>query len=243
MIKDINSILKRELKSFFITPVAYIYIAIFIIATMSLTFYFGQYFESGIADLSILFGYMPWLFMFFIPAVTMKSWSEEKRMGTIELLMTLPIPLWKIVFGKFLATWIFVTFAIILTFPLWITTNYLGDPDNILIFGIYIGSILMAGGYISIGIFFSSLTDNQIIAFIISITISFIFTIAGFSLIINFMSSFLPLELIELISNFSFLSHFTAIQSGYFSVNSIIFFLTFMLLWNVLTILKLSDNS
>ena len=243
MIKDINSILKRELKSFFITPVAYIYTAIFIVTCMSLTFYFGQYFESGVADLSNFFNYIPWIFMFFIPAVTMKSWSEEKRMGTIELLMTLPIPLWKIVAGKFLATWIFVSLAIILTFPIWITTSYLGDPDNFLIFGTYVGCILMAGGYVSLGIFFSSLTNNQIIAFIISIAASFIFTIAGFPLIINVFSSFLPLELLELISNFSFLSHFTTIQSGYFSLSSFIYFITFILLWNFLTILKLSDNS
>ncbi len=241
--KGMIPIFKRELISFFITPVAYIYTAIFIVTAMSLTFYFGQFFENGVADLSILFGYIPWIFMFFIPAVTMKSWSEEKRMGTIELLMTLPIPLWKIVFGKFLATWLFVTIAIILTFPIWITTNYLGNPDNVLIFGIYLGSILMAGCYISIGIFFSSLTDNQIIAFIISITVSFIFTVAGFSLIINFMSGFLPIQIIELISNFSFLSHFSTIQSGYFSINSIIFFISFIFFWNFLTVLKLSDSS
>ena len=153
MIKGINPIIKRELKSFFITPVAYIYTAIFIVTCMSLTFYFGQYFESGVADLTNFFNYIPWIFIFFIPAVTMKSWSEEKRMGTIELLMTLPIPLWKIVLGKFFATWIFVSLAIILTFPIWITTCYLGDPDNLLILGAYFGSILMAGGYIALGIF------------------------------------------------------------------------------------------
>ncbi len=210
---------------------------------MSLTFYFGQYFESGVADLTNFFNYVPWIFIFFIPAVTMKSWSEEKRMGTIELLMTLPIPLWKIVIGKFFATWIFVSLAIILTFPLWITTCYLGDPDNLLILGSYFGSILMAGGYVALGMFFSSLTNNQIIAFIISIAVSFVFTIAGFPLIINVFSSFLPLEFLELISNFSFLSHFTTIQSGYFSLSSFVFFISFIFLWNFLTILKLSDNS
>ena len=243
MIRGINPIIKRELKSFFITPVAYIYTAIFIVTCMSLTFYFGQYFESGVADLTNFFNYVPWIFIFFIPAVTMKSWSEEKRMGTIELLMTLPIPLWKIVIGKFFATWIFVSLAIILTFPLWITTCYLGDPDNLLILGSYFGSILMAGGYVALGMFFSSLTNNQIIAFIISIAVSFVFTIAGFPLIINVFSSFLPLEFLELISNFSFLSHFTTIQSGYFSLSSFVFFISFIFLWNFLTILKLSDNS
>lgn len=242
MIRGIAPIIKRELISFFITPVAYIYTAIFIVTCMSLTFYFGQYFESGVADLTNFFNYIPWIFMFFIPAVTMKSWSEEKRMGTIELLMTLPIPLWKIVLGKFLATWIFVSFAIVLTFPIWITTCYLGDPDNLLILGTYLGCIFIAGGYVSLGIFFSSLTNNQIIAFIISIAVSFLFTIAGFPLIINFISAFLPLDFLELVSNFSFLTHFTTIQSGYFSLSSFVFFISFICLWNILTIFKLSNN-
>jgi ABC-2 type transport system permease protein len=236
------ALIKRELKLFFITPVAYIFTAIFIMTSMSLTFYFGNFFGSGVADLTTFFSFLPWVFIFFIPAVTMKSWSEEKRLGTIELLMTLPVALWKVVLSKFIATWVFVIFSIILTFPIWITVNYLGDPDNLIIFGQYLGVIIMAGSYISLGIFFSSLTNNQIISFIISIVVSFVFTISGFPLMINFISQVFPLELVELISSFSFLTHFSSIQTGFFSFKGLMFFLSFMALWNYLTLIKFMNR-
>ena len=232
------ALIKRELKLYFITPVAYIFTAIFILTSMSLTFYFGSFFSSGVAELSIFFSFIPWVFILFISAVTMKSWSEEKRLGTIELLLTLPIPLWKIVLSKFIATWAFVTFSIVLTFPIWITVNYLGNPDNLIIVGQYLGAILMAGAYISLGIFFSSLTSNQIIAFILSILVSFLFTISGFPLMINFITGVLPIEIVELISSFSFLTHFSSIQTGFFSLKGLFFFISFIALWNYLTILK-----
>ena len=232
------ALIKRELKLYFITPVAYIFTAIFILTSMSLTFYFGSFFSSGVAELSIFFSFIPWVFIFFISPVTMKSWSEEKRLGTIELLLTLPIPLWKIVLSKFIATWAFVTFSIVLTFPIWITVNYLGNPDNLIIIGQYLGVILMAGAYISLGIFFSSLTSNQIIAFILSILVSFLFTISGFPLMINFITGVLPVEIVELISSFSFLTHFSSIQTGFFSLKGLFFFISFIALWNYLTILK-----
>ena len=224
------ALIKRELKLYFITPVAYIFTAIFILTSMSLTFYFGSFFSSGVADLTV--------FIFFVSAVTMKSWSEEKRLGTIELLMTLPIPLWKIVLSKFFATWAFVVFSVVLTFPIWITVNYLGNPDNLVIIGQYLGVIIMAGAYVSLGIFFSSLTNNQIIAFILSILVSFLFTISGFPLMINFITGILPIEIVELISSFSFLTHFSSIQTGFFSIKGLFFFLSFIALWNYLTIIK-----
>ena len=227
------ALIKRELKLYFITPVAYIFTAIFILTSMSLTFYFGSFFSSGVADLTVFFSFIPWVYIFFISAVTMKSWSEEKRLGTIELLMTLPIPLWKIVLSK-----AFVTFSIILTFPIWITVNYLGNPDNLVIIGQYLGVILMAGAYVSLGIFFSSLTNNQIIAFILSILVSFLFTISGFPLMVNFITGVLPIEIVELISSFSFLTHFSSIQTGFFSIKGLMFFLSFIALWNYLTIVK-----
>ncbi len=232
------ALIKRELKLYFITPVAYIFTAIFILTSMSLTFYFGSFFSSGVADLTVFFSFIPWVFIFFVSAVTMKSWSEEKRLGTIELLMTLPIPLWKIVLSKFFATWAFVIFSVVLTFPIWITVNYLGNPDNIVIIGQYLGVIIMAGAYVSLGIFFSSLTNNQIIAFILSILVSFLFTISGFPLMINFITGILPIEIVELISSFSFLTHFSSIQTGFFSIKGLFFFLSFIALWNYLTIIK-----
>ena len=237
------ALIKRELKLFFITPVAYIFTAIFIMTSMSLTFYFGSFFSAGVAELTTFFSFIPWVFIFFIPAVTMKSWSEEKRLGTIELLLTLPVPLWKIVISKFIATWLFVVFSILLTFPIWITVNYLGSPDNFTIFGQYLGAIIMAGSYVSLGIFFSSLTNNQIIAFILSILISFLFTISGLPLMLNFISNVFPLEVIELISNFSFLTHFNTIQTGFFTIKGLLFFISFMALWNYLTIIKLLNRS
>jgi len=237
------ALIKRELKLFFITPVAYIFTSIFIMTSMSLNFYFGSFFSSGVAELTTFFSFIPWVFIFFIPAVTMKSWSEEKRLGTIELLLTLPIPLWKIVISKFLATWLFVIFSIILTFPIWITVNYLGSPDNTIIIGQYLGAIIMAGSYVALGIFFSSLTNNQIIAFILSILISFLFTISGLPLMLNFISNIFPLEFIELISNFSFLTHFNTIQTGFFTIKGLLFFISFMALWNYLTIIKLLNRS
>jgi len=237
------ALIKRELKLFFITPVAYIFTSIFIMTSMSLTFYFGSFFSSGVAELTTFFSFIPWVFIFFIPAVTMKSWSEEKRLGTIELLLTLPIPLWKIVISKFLATWLFVIFSIVLTLPIWITVNYLGSPDNTIIIGQYLGAIIMAGSYVALGIFFSSLTNNQIIAFILSILISFLFTISGLPLMLNFISNIFPLEFIELISNFSFLTHFNTIQTGFFTIKGLLFFISFMALWNYLTIIKLLNRS
>ncbi len=237
------ALIKRELKLFFITPVAYIFTSIFIMTSMSLTFYFGSFFSSGVAELTTFFSFIPWVFIFFIPAVTMKSWSEEKRLGTIELLLTLPLPLWKIVISKFLATWLFVIFSIVLTFPIWITVNYLGSPDNTIIIGQYLGAIIMAGSYVALGIFFSSITNNQIIAFILSILISFLFTISGLPLMLNFISNIFPLEFIELISNFSFLTHFNTIQTGFFTIKGLLFFISFMGLWNYLTIIKLLNRS
>ena len=237
------ALIKRELKLYFITPVAYIFTAIFILTSMSLTFYFGSFFSSGVAELSIFFSFIPWVFIFFISAVTMKSWSEEKRLGTIELLLTLPIPLWKIVLSKFIATWAFVTFSIVLTFPIWITVNYLGNPDNLIIIGQYLGVILMAGAYISLGIFFSSLTSNQIIAFILSILVSFLFTISGFPLMINFITGVLPVEIVELISSFSFLTHFSSIQTGFFSLKGLFFFISFIPRSNISTILSCRWNN
>ena len=228
------ALIKRELKLYFITPVAYIFTAIFILTSMSLTFYFGSFFSSGVADLTVFFSFIPWVFIFFISAVTMKSWSEEKRLGTIELLLTLPLPLWKIVLSKFFATWAFVVFSVILTFPIWITVNYLGNPDNLVIFGQYLGVIIMAGAYVSLGIFFSSLTNNQIIAFL--------FTISGFPLMINFITGILPIEIVELISSFSFLTHFSSIQTGFFSIKGLFFFLSFIALWNYLTIIKFMNR-
>ena len=218
------ALIKRELKLYFITPVAYIFTAIFILTSMSLTFYFGSFFSSGVADLTVFFSFIPWVFIFFISAVTMKSWSEEKRLGTIELLLTLPLPLWKIVLSKFFATWAFVVFSVILTFPIWITVNYLGSPDNGVIFASYIGSLVMAGGYLSIGSFLSAVTKNQVIAFILTAVVCFLFLMSGVELVQSFFQGWAPSFVLEALSSMSFLTHFNTIIRGVIDMRDVVFF-------------------
>ncbi len=183
------SITKRELISYFATPVAYVFITIFLLLSGLFTFYLGNFFEIGQASLGSFFEWHPWLYLFLVPAITMRLWSEEKKSGTIELLTTLPVSTLNIVLGKFMAAWLFTLLALILTFPMWITVNYLGNPDNGVIMASYIGSLLMSGGYLSIGIFISSLTKNQVIAFIVSVTVCFLFTVSGLPIVLDFFSN------------------------------------------------------
>ena len=168
-----KAVFKREMYSYFSTPVAYVFITIFLLLSGLFTFYLGNFFERGQAALSSFFDWHPWLYLFLIPSISMRLWAEEKRSGTIELLTTLPLSITSIVLGKFFSAWAFTSIALMLTFPIWITVNYLGNPDNGVIFASYIGSLLMAGSYLSIGLCISSLTQNQVISFIISITICF----------------------------------------------------------------------
>ena len=235
---------KKEIRSFLGSLIAYLVMGVYLIMTgLFLWFVDGNnLFDLGVASLQVMFDISPFILIFLVSAITMRSISEEKRLGTIELLLTLPIPLWKIILSKFFSTWLFVIFSIILTFPIWITVNYLGNPDNLIIVGQYLGVIIMSGAYISLGIFFSSLTNNQIVAFILSILFSFLFTISGFPLMINFITAYLSIDIVELISSFSFLTHFSSIQTGFFSIKGLLFFISFTALWNYLTILKFMNR-
>src|SRR5271155_887352 len=168
-------VFRREFYSYFATPLAFVFIVIFLFAMGTFTFYVGRFYDNGVADLSIFFGYHPWLYLFLIPAISMRLWAEERRTGTMELLLTLPIPLWATVAGKYLAAWAFTGVALLLTFPIWLTVNYLGNPDNGVIFASYVGSFLMAGALLAIASCVSALTRNQVIAFDISIAIGFLF--------------------------------------------------------------------
>ena len=170
------NIFKRELLSYFSTPLAYVFIVIFLALIGSFTFYLGNFFVRGQADLNPFFAFHPWVYILLIPAVTMRLWAEERKTGTIELLMTLPLTTTHAVLGKFFAAWFFIFVALILTFPIWITVNYLGNPDNGIIFAGYVGSLFMAGAYLSIGSCISAITKNQVIAFVISTTVCFLFT-------------------------------------------------------------------
>jgi ABC-2 type transport system permease protein len=224
-------IFKREFAAYFATPLAYVFIVIFLFAMGAFTFYIGHFYGNGVADLSVFFGFHPWLYLFLVPAISMRLWAEERRTGTMELLLTLPIPLWATVAGKFLAAWAFTAVALALTFPIWITVNFLGNPDNGVILASYIGSLLMAGGYLAIGACVSASTGNQVIAFVVSVVVCFLFTISGAPLVLDVFRSWAPLALVNAISSFSFLTHFTAISAGVIDLRDVIFFFSLIALF------------
>ncbi|MFO1235687.1 MAG: ABC transporter permease [Alphaproteobacteria bacterium] len=224
MYKGTAAVFHRELAAYFATPLALVFIVIFLFAMGAFTFYLGGFYDSGQANLAIFFSFHPYLYLFLIPAIAMRLWAEERKSGTLELLLTLPIPPGAAVLGKFLAAWAFAGIALALTFPMWMTVNFLGRPDNGVILASYAGSWLMAGGYLAIGSAVSAATSNQVIAFVVSVVISFLFTISGAPLVIDALSAFLPLELLGTISSFSFLTHFNAIMAGVIDLRDLIFF-------------------
>lgn len=242
MLKGISAVFARELSAYFATPLATVFIVIFLLAMGAFTFYLGGFYDSGQASLAIFFSFHPWLYLFLIPAIGMRLWAEERKSGTLELLLTLPIPLAAAVIGKFLAAWVFAGIALALTFPMWITVNYLGDPDNGVIFASYIGSWLMAGGYLAISSAVSAGTNNQVIAFVISVVISFLFTIAGAPLVINALVGLFPLAFLETVSSFSFLAHFNAIMAGVIDLRDIFFFGTMIAFFLFVTALLIDQK-
>jgi ABC-2 type transport system permease protein len=217
-------IMRRELGGYFATPVAYVFLVIFLALAGAFTFYLGNFFERGQADLQSFFSFHPWLYLFLIPAISMRLWSEERKSGTIELFLTLPISMGEAVLGKFLAAWAFTAIALALTFPLWITVNILGRPDNGVILAGYVGSLLMAGGFLAIGAAVSAVTKSQVVAFVISAAICFLFTVSGSNLVLSFFSGWAPPVLVETIASFSFLTHFTAISRGVIDLRDILYF-------------------
>ena len=220
----IRALFRRELRSYFATPVAYVFIVIFLMMMGAFTFYLGGFYERGQADLRPFFDFHPWLYLFLIPAVAMRLWAEERKSGTIELLMTLPVSPLQAVVGKFLAAWAFAGIALALTFPTWITVNYLGDPDNGAILAAYIGSFLMAGGFLAIGSCLSALTRNQVIAFVITVVVCFGFLLAGFPLVLDAFSGWAPQFLVDGIASLSFLTHFADISRGVIELRDLVYF-------------------
>ncbi len=231
----ISVILKRELSSYFASSLGYIFIVIFLILSGIFTFYIGHFFERGQADLNAFFSFVPWLYLILAPAVAMRLWSEERRSGTIEFLMTLPISTFQAVVGKFLAAWLFVGLALVLTFPLWISVNYLGDPDNGVIVASYLGSWLMAGGFLAIGSCLSATTKSQIVAFILTLVVCFVFVASGFPLVQDAFSSWAPLMVVDALSALSFLTHFDAISRGVIDVRDLVYFALLIITWLVAT--------
>jgi ABC-2 type transport system permease protein len=223
-VRNVGIIMRRELASYFATPLAYVFILIFLVLASLFTFYMGGFYERGQADMDSFFGFQPWLYLFLVPALSMRLWAEERKSGSIELLMTQPVLLWDAVLGKFLAAWAFTALALALTFPLWLTVNYLGKPDNGAILAGYLGSALLAGGFLSIGSCMSALTRNQVIAFILGVAACFAFLLAGFPMVLDLFRSWAPLALVDAIASLSFLTHFESIAKGVIDVRDILYF-------------------
>lgn len=217
----------RELAGYFSTPVAYVFIVIFLVLSGALTFTLGNFFARGQADLIPFFSFIPWLFLFLVPALTMRLWAEERRLGTIELLLTLPLPAWAAVLGKFLAAWVFCGIALALTFPLWLTVNILGEPDNGVILTGYLGCLLVAGAYLAIGAALSAATKNQVIAFVLAVAVCFLFVAAGSPIVTEFLSDRIP-ALAEAARALSVADRFNGFTRGVVALRDIVYFASFI---------------
>ena len=231
------NVMRRELTGYFATPVAYVFLIIFLVMTGIFAFYLGNFYERGFADLDSFFRFHPWLYLFLVPAISMRLWAEERRSGTIELLLTLPLTALQAVVGKFLAAWLFIGLALLLTLPMWLTVNYLGDPDNGVILAAYLGSWLMAGGFLAIGSCMSALTRNQVVAFILSIVVCFMFLLSGLPMVMNLFYGWAPQIVLDGIASLSFLQHFADISKGVIDIRDIVYFalvIGFWLLANIL---------
>jgi len=227
--RNVLTIFRRELVGYFATPLAYVFIVIFLVMGGILTFFVGNFFERGQADLQPFFTFHPWLYVVLIPALSMRLWAEERRSGTIELFLTLPIRMTEAVVGKFLAAWCFAGIALALTFPFWITVNFLGRPDNGVILASYIASWLMAGTMLAVGACVSVMTKNQVIAFVVTAALGFILTVAGSPIVLGLFQGWAPEWLVRGVTQVSFLGHFSAITRGVIDMRDLVYFLSVMI--------------
>ena len=230
-------IFKRELTSYFLAPQAFVFVIIFLMLSGFFTFELGNFYFRGQADLEPFFSYHPWLYLFLVPAMAMRVWAEEHKSGSIELLLTLPLTIGDAVLGKFLAAWIFTGVALGLTFPIWMTVNYLGNPDNGVILAAYAGSWLMSGAFLAVGCCLSSATKSQVVAFILSVTVCLVFILAGFSMVLDSFHGWLPSMVIDALAQLSFLTHFDAISRGVLDLRDVLFFIVFIIFWLIATML------
>ena len=222
--RNIGIIFRRELGAYFATPLAYVFILIFLVLAAWFAFYLGGLFERGQADLEPFFLFHPWLYLFLIPALSMRLWSDERRSGSIELLMTQPITLWQAVFGKFLAAWACAGLALALTFPIWITVNYLGHPDNGAIVTAYLGSLLMAGGLLAVGSCMSALSRNVVVAFILGVIACFGLLLAGLPMVLDAFRGWAAPGVVDAVASLSFLTHFESMAKGVVDLRDVVFF-------------------
>ncbi len=225
---NIRAIVKRELGGYFTSPIAYVFLVIFLLLTGFFTFTVGSFFERGEASLVSFFTWHPWLYLFLVPAVGMRLWSEERRLGTMELLLTMPVTTWEALVGKFLASWLFLALALALTFPVIITVNYLGDPDNGVIFAGYVGSLLLAGSYLAITCMTSAMTRNQVISFIVAVLICLFLILAGYEPVTGLLSRFASARVVDLVAAFSVMTHFDGFQRGVIDLRDVVFFASLM---------------
>lgn len=235
LIRNTKGIIKRELAGYFGSPVAYVFLVIFLVLCGFFTFYVSHFYEQEQADLRAFFEWHPWIFLFLVPAVGMRLWADERRTGTIELILTLPVTLPEVVVGKFIAAWLFIGLGLFLTFPLVLTVGYLGDPDLGAVFCAYLGSFLLAGAYLSVGSMTSSMTRNQVISFILSVIICLFLVLAGWPPVIEILSGWSPLWLVDVISGFSFMPHFQSMERGVLDLRDILYYISvifFMLFSN-----------
>jgi ABC-2 type transport system permease protein len=224
------AVFKRELKSYFTTPLAYVFLVIFLFFAGYLTFKQGFY-EMRQADMNAFFANLPLLFIFMVPATAMRLWAEERKIGSIELLFTLPVTITQAVLGKFFAAWLFLAIALALTFPMVFTVAYLGEPDVGLIITGYMGSLLMAGGFLAIGCFFSTLSKNQVISLVLSLVACAVLVFAGMPTTLNYFSTFLPSGMVTAIESMSFQVHFDSIQRGVLKFGDLSYFVLLIAGW------------
>jgi len=223
-------ITKRELVGFFSSPIAPVFIIIFLLLAGFFTFLVGGFLARGEASLATLFFWLPWLFLFLVPAVGMRMWAEERRMGTLEWLMTMPVSPWQPILGKFLASWLVVALALVLTFPFVITVNFLGDPDNGVILAGYLGSWFLAGAYLAVTSLTSALTRNQVVCFILAVAICLFLVLSGWPPVTGFLSHFVGRGVVEFVASLSVMTHFEAIQRGVLDTGDVVYFLSVIVL-------------
>jgi len=238
--RQLPVIFKRELGSYFATPLAFVFIEIFLVLSGVFTFYLGSFYERNQADLAPFFDVHPWLYLFLLPALAMRLWSEERKSGSIELLMTLPVSCFEAVVGKFLAAWVVAGLTLLLTLPMVLTVNYLGNPDNGVILTGYLGSWLLAGTYLAIGSCMSAMAKSQVVALILAFTVCFLFVACGFSLVLDAINPWAPQWLLDLLASLSLLTHFAAISKGLIDLRDPLYFLSVIVAWLMATVVTVN---
>lgn len=233
----VMAIYRRELLGYFSTPLAAVFVVIFLVMVSAFTFYLGNFFQTGQADLQAFFMFHPWMYLLLVPALAMRLWAEERKSGSIELLLTLPITVWQAVLGKYLAAWTLIGLALLLTFPMWITVAWLGDPDNGVILASYIGSWLLAGSFLAIGSAVSATTRSQVMAFIVSLSVCLLFLLAGYPIVLSAIQAVFHQATVDAIADLSFFTHFSSITRGILDLRDLAFFVINGICWLIATVL------